>query len=215
MKKEIFPIALILFVIIFSILIYPSLPEQVPSHWNAQGQIDGYSSRGFAVLFFPGLTLAMYLLMIILPKFDPLKKNYQSFAVPYYWIRIMLIVFFSAMYVFTIQTALGADLDMNYFIIPAMSLLFIVTGLFLPKVKKNYFVGIKTPWTLASEESWDKTHALGGKLFVLVGLFGLLGLLFPSRSVLILIASVFAVVIFVFVYSYIIYRKVEKLKNNN
>jgi len=214
MKKEIFPIFLMAFVIIFSILVYPSLPDQIPSHWNAQGEIDAYSSRNFAVLFFPSLIIGVYLLMTVLPKFDPLKKNYPSFATPYYWFRLIFIIFFSALYLFTIWTALGGNLNINYFMIPAMSLLFIVVGLFLPKIKRNYFVGIKTPWTLASDESWDKTHVLGGKLFVLVGVLSLLGL-FLEQSILILIFSVLAAVIITFVYSYIIYKKVEKIKTNN
>jgi len=208
-KKEAFPAVIILFVIIFSILVYPSLPEQVPSHWNAEGIIDAYSSKNFAVLFFPGLILAIYLLMIWVPRFDPLKKNYPSFAVPYYWIRTALVLFFSALYVFTIWTALGGGLNINYFMTPAISLLFILMGLYLPQVKKNYFVGIKTPWTLASEESWNKTHALGGKLFVLAGLITLLGLFFSDKAVCIMLAAVALAVIISFVYSYIIYKKAE------
>jgi uncharacterized membrane protein len=92
---------------------------------------------------------------------------------------------------------------------PAISLLFILMGLYLPQVKKNYFVGIKTPWTLASEESWNKTHALGGKLFVLAGLITLLGLFFSDKAVCIMLAAVALAVIISFVYSYIIYKKAE------
>jgi uncharacterized membrane protein len=215
MKKELLPVALIASVIIFSMLIYPSLPELIPSHWNAQGEIDSYSSKDFTVFFFPGLILGIYLLMLIIPRFDPLKRNYPSFSAAYYWFRVVFIIFFSALYLFTIWTALGGNLNMNYFMIPAMSLLFIVMGLFLPKIKKNYFVGIKTPWTLASEESWNKTHALGGKLFVLAGAASLLGLFFKGEAMWILILLVIAAVIIAFVYSYIVYRKVEASKNNN
>lgn len=215
MKKELLPVALIAFVIIFSILVYPSLPELIPSHWNSQGEIDSYSGKDFTVFFFPGLMLGIYLLMLIIPRFDPLKKNYPSFAPAYYWVRVAFIVFFAALYLFTIWTALGGSLNINYFMIPAMSLLFIVMGIFLPRIKKNYFVGIKTPWTLASEETWDKTHALGGKLFILTGAAGLLGLLFEGKAMWIMISLVIAAVIIAFVYSYIIYKKVEASKNNN
>jgi uncharacterized membrane protein len=214
-KKEILPIFIILAIIAFSFYIYPSLPDQVPSHWNERGEIDAYSGKTFAVLFFPGLTLGIYLLMMFLPRLDPLRKNYPSFSTAYYWIRTVLVVFFSGLYLFTIWTALGGDLKINNFIIPAISILFIVIGILLPKVKKNYFVGIRTPWTLASEETWNKTHSLGGKLFVLTGLLTLLSPFLSEKPMTFLIFTVIEAVIIVFVYSYLIYKKVEKLKNNN
>lgn len=214
-KKEIFPIVIILLVIIFSFFVYPSLPEQVPSHWNAQGEIDNWSSRNFTVLFFPSLVVIIYLLMIFIPSIDPLKRNYESFKVPYYWFRIGFVIFFSAVYLFTIWTALGGNLNINSFIIPALSLLFMLIGLFLPKIKKNYFVGIRTPWTLASEITWNKTHTLGGKLFTLVGLVSLLGFFFYDQTILLFMISIFVAIFILFVYSYFIFKKVEGFKDNN
>lgn len=213
-KKEILPIFVMLAAIAFSFYVYPSLPEQVPSHWNEHGEIDAYSGKTFAVFFFPGLTLGIYLLMIFLPRLDPLRKNYPSFAVPYYWIRTMLVIFLSSLYLFTLWTALGGDLNINYFILPAMSLLFIVIGALLPKIKKNYFVGIRTPWTLASEETWRRTHVFGGKLFILAGAVTLLSSFF-ERPLFVSLSAVIAAVIIVFAYSYLIYKKVEGFKNNN
>jgi uncharacterized membrane protein len=205
-RKEIFPIAIILFVIAFSAYIYPFLPELVPSHWNAEGEIDDWSGRGFTVLFFPGLILAVYLLMTFIPLADPLKKNYESFTVPYYWFRTLFVIFFSALYFYTIWTALGGNMNINYFVIPATSILFILIGAFLPKIKKNYFVGLKTPWTLASEENWNKTHAFGGKVFVAVGLLSLLISLFFKEAGLALIAIILVAVTTIFVYSYLIFK---------
>lgn len=214
-KKEAFPIALILFIAVISIYIFPFLPELVPSHWNAQGQIDDWSSREFTVWFFPGLIVAVYLLMMFVPLIDPLRRNYASFAVPYYWFRTAFVVFFSALYLFTVWTALGGEANINYFILPAISILFIVIGIFLPKIKKNYFVGLRTPWTLASEVTWDRTHAFGGKLFITVGLIALLSFLFTEKGILVLMGAVLAAVIVSFVYSYLVFKKVEGFKNNN
>ena len=214
-RKELLPIVIILFVIIFSIFVYSSLPEQVPSHWNAQGEIDDWSSRSFTVWFYPSLVVGIYLLMVFVPLIDPLKRNYNSFRIPYYWLRTGFVIFFSALYLFTVWTALGGDLNVNYFILPLLSLLFILIGLFLPKVKKNYFVGIRTPWTLASEETWNKTHALGGKLFILVGLVSMLGFFLCDKAILLFMISIFAAIFALFVYSYFIFKRVEGFKENN
>ena len=93
-KKEILPIALIVFAVLISLLSYSDLPELVPSHWNAQGQVDGWSSRDFTVFFFPGLAIGIYVLMILLPFIDPLRRNYPKFAWPYFWFRTVLVLFF-------------------------------------------------------------------------------------------------------------------------
>jgi len=214
-KKEVFPIVLILFIVVLSIYIYPSLPKEVPSHWNAQGQIDDWSSREFTVWFFPSLILAVYLLMMFIPLMDPLRKNYASFTVPYYWFRTAFVVFFSALYLFTIWTALGGNLNINYFILPAIAVLFIVIGIFLPQIKRNYFVGLRTPWTLASEETWDKTHAFGGKLFIIVGILSFFSFLFYDKTILTFVLAVLVAVIISFIYSYLVFKKVGGFKNNN
>ena len=213
-KKEILPIAVIVFIVLLTMFVYTSLPTEIPSHWNAQGEIDAYSSRTFTVLFFPAIIIGVYLLMMFIPNIDPLKRNYPSFKVPYYWFKTAFVVFFSALYLFTIWTAMGENLNINYFIIPAFALLFIVIGLFLPKVEKNYFVGIKTPWTLASEEVWKRTHNLGGRLFILVGIITLLGFFFFEQAIFIFLISIIAAVIILFVYSYLIYKRVEGFNNN-
>lgn len=86
-KKEILPIALIIVAFIVGLLLYPDLPERMPSHWNAQGEVDAWSSKNFSVFFFPGLTLGFYLLMTFIPLIDPLRKNYARFRMTYFWFR--------------------------------------------------------------------------------------------------------------------------------
>ena len=157
-KKEILPIALIIVAFIVGLLLYPDLPERMPSHWNAQGEVDAWSSKNFSVFFFPGLTLGFYLLMTFIPLIDPLRKNYARFRMTYFWFRTIFVVFFVSLYFYTLWVSLGSELNINYFILPAMSALFILIGMFLPKIRKNYFVGIRTPWTIHSEEIWDKRH---------------------------------------------------------
>jgi uncharacterized membrane protein len=215
-KKEILPIAIIILTFVLGFVLYSSLPEQVPSHWNAQGEVDGWSGKTFAVVFYPALTLFIYLLMSFLPKIDPLKKNYEKFSGVYYWTKVTLVGYFSLMYVFTLLTSLGIiDFSIRFFMVPLMSALFIVLGSFMPKIKKNYFYGIRTPWTLNSEEVWDRTHVMAGKLFVGAGIVSLISILFKGDLVMIIfMISILGAAFGSAIYSYIIFKKLQKNGNN-
>jgi len=207
-KKEIIPIFLILsmFAVALGFYFSPCLPDKLPTHWNSSGEIDGYGSKNFVLFFFPLLTLGMYLLMTLLPLIDPLRENYKKFQTSYFFIKTTLVIFFSALYYYTFLSALGYVSNINLFIIPFMSLFFIVLGLCLPKIKRNFFVGIRTPWTLKDDKVWEKTHQLGGKTFVIAGVLSFfsvfLSFAFPVFLVLILLAAFIP-----FFYSYFLYRR--------
>jgi len=207
-QKEILPISLIVFIFLVGFLLYPQLPERVPSHWNTKGEVDAYSSKTFSVLFFPVITLGIYLLITLIPQIDPLRKNYSKFALPYFWFRTTFVLFFTLLYLYTLWAALGTKLNINYFVIPAVSILFIIIGIFLPKIKKNYFVGIRTPWTIHSEEVWDRTHRFGGKFFIFGGIIIIFSLLFPDYSFQIIFPAVLVSAFIPVVYSYFIFRKI-------
>jgi uncharacterized membrane protein len=208
-KKEVLPIALIILTFMVGVLLYPDLPERMPTHWNAQGEVDAWSGKNFAVFFLPVVILATYLLITLIPLIDPLRRNYPKFALPYFWFRTALVIFFVLLYFYTLWASLGTKLNINFFIIPAFSVLFITIGLFLPKVKKNYFVGIRTPWTIHSEEVWDKTHQFGGKFFIAGGIIALIGLLFPKYFLSIFIFAVLLAAFIPVIYSYFAFRKIE------
>ena len=207
-KKEILPIALITLAFIVGGFLYPDLPEMMPSHWNAQGEVDAGSSKNFAVFFFPSITLAIYLFITFIPLIDPLRRNYPKFALPYFWFRTVFVIFFVSLYFYTLWAALGTKLNINFFIIPAFSVLFIMIGIFLPKVKKNYFVGIRTPWTIHSEEVWEKTHQFGGKFFIAGGIIALISLLFPKYFLSIFITATLLAAFIPIIYSYFVFRKI-------
>ncbi len=213
-KKEILPVALVVVAFIVGLLLYPDLPETMPSHWNAQGEVDAWSSKNFSVFFFPGLTLGVYLLMTFIPLVDPLRKNYAKFRMAYFWFRTIFIVFFVSLYFYTLWVGLGSEFNINYFILPATSALFILIGMFLPKIRKNYFVGIRTPWTIHSEEVWDKTHQFSGKLFVIAGMIALASIFFPKYSFLIFMAVILSAAVLSTASSYFIFRKVKGFNNN-
>ncbi len=212
-KKEILPISLIAFIILVSVFLYPSLPDKIPSHWNIKGEVDAWSGKNLTVLFLPGITLGIYLLMLLIPSIDPLRKNYPKFTVPYFWFRTIFVLFFVLLYLYTLWAAMGTELNINYFIIPAVSLLLIVIGIFIPKIKKNYFIGIRTPWTIHSEEIWDKTHQVGGKFFIAAGVVILFSLFFPDYSFGIVLAAVLIGALIPAAYSYFLFRKIVGFNN--
>lgn len=215
-KKEIVPIFVIIIMAIFAISLYmaPCITK-VPTHWNAQGEIDAYSSKTFAALFFPLLTIAMYLLMLFLPKTDPFKENYQYFEKQYYFIRLMLVLMFAGIFFFTFLATIGYKLNIMYFTVPFLSLFFIIVGAFMPKIKKNWFVGIKTPWTLQSDEVWLKTHKLAGKTMIVGGILAFFTVFLKSETAFsFFITIVLVSALLPVVYSYFIYRKLGLSKGD-
>ena len=187
---------------------YPSLPDKVPTHWNLNGEVNGYGSKLFGAFGLPLINLGLYLMFLVLPHIDPKRKNYANFEPTYQFIKYILIVFFLGMEVFTLLLATGAVVNRPSFIQIFMSLFFILFGNVLGRVKPNYFVGIRTPWTLASEEVWRKTHRMAAPLWVAGGIINLfLIALVPNYSgigFIIIIASV------PIVYSYIIHHQLFK-----
>lgn len=213
--KEIVPLFFIFLAAIIGVAIFlaPCIPDQIPSHWNAQGQVDGYSSKPIVVFLLLGVLAAIYLLMLFLPRLDPFKKNYKEFETPYYVLRLALLIFFAALYVFTLFAAAGYKLDIRKFIIPSMSLLFIVFGVLMPKIKRNYFVGIRTPWTLHSEQVWLKTQQLGGWAFIAAGILCFFTLWAGAWAFGIFIVIVLLAVLAPIIYSYLEYKKLGLFKD--
>lgn len=195
---------------IAAILIYPHLPEQVPIHWNIRGEIDGYSSRAFGAFFLPLLNLVMYVLFIVLPKIDPKRANYNKFGSSYLMIRYLLHLFFLFMFGATTAAALGYPVNVGKWIPAAVAVLFIVMGNVMGRVRHNYFVGFRLPWTLANEEVWRRTHQVGARLMVAGGFAALLGAIFTegAASFVILMAGVLIPTVITMVYSYLIYKRI-------
>lgn len=208
--KEIVPIFLIIFSGVVGFLIFPLLPEQVPSHWDAMGVIDAWMSKDFAVLFFPILILVIYLALTLIPFVDPYKKNYLKFAYHYFWFRTAMTVFFIMIYFFSLWAAVGEGINMVYFIIPLLAVFISYTGFFLIHVKRNYFVGIRTPWTLHSEKIWDKTHEVGGKTMVIASMVSLLSLLNIQYAFIVFICIISIAAVIPCAYSYALFKKEKK-----
>lgn len=165
-RWEIFPVLIIIAVSVLGIYLYPQLPDQVPFHWNINGQIDNWCSKTFAVSFFPAFILGVYALVSCFVFLDPLKKNIESFSKFYFWIKTGIVIFLSFLYAATLLVALGYDINVGKAVALGVAALFLLIGMIMPSIKKNYTVGIRFPWTLYSESVWNKTHKFGGKLFI-------------------------------------------------
>jgi len=178
-KYEWIALATILIAIAASPYFYQHFPEQVATHWNFQGQPDGYSGRAFAAFFFPALILGIYLLITLIPLIDPRKDRYKDFSRPYNNIRLSIVFFFVAVYALASLNGIGYNLPVQIIMPVGVGLLFIILGNIMPKMRRNWFVGIRTPWTLSSETVWNKSHRFGGKMFVLAGIIMILSTVMP------------------------------------
>lgn len=186
-KSDIYNVMVIGCTLLLTIILYNKLPSSVPTHWNIAGEIDGYSPKIFGAFMSPVIMIFTWCGMKFLPKIDPKKKNYEKFEKSYSLIVNTLITFFLVIHIITLLSALGYNVPVEKIIPSIVGVLFIVIGNYLPKLKSNFFYGIKTPWTLSSEVSWRKTHRLGGKLFVLAGIIMILSSLFLKDNIKLII----------------------------
>lgn len=186
-KSDIYNVVLIVIAFLINIAVYSKLPDQIPTHWNVAGEIDGYSSKAFGAFMAPVIMLVVWLGMKFLPNIDPKKKNYEKFDSSYSIIICLLTSFFFVLHLLTITVSLGYDISINKVIPLIIGILFIILGNYMPKSKSNFFYGIKTPWTLTSDISWRKTHRLGGKLFVIAGIIVVISSIFLTGTVQVII----------------------------
>jgi uncharacterized membrane protein len=193
------------------VLLYPHLPEQIPSHWNIQGEVDKYSSRFWGALGLPLLSAGIYIMMVLLPVIDPRRENYTRFRGAYRSIKSVLVLFFIALWVMVIMTSLGYSVPVDRYVNAGVGLLLMAIGNFMGKLRHNYFIGVKTPWTLASEEVWRRTHRLSSRVWVIAGaVVALSGLtLGGERGIVFIGAAIAAAVVIPIVYSYWIYKKLK------
>jgi len=205
-------IAFILLSFAAGIYLYPQLPDPMPSHWNASGEVDGYMAKDTALFLMPCISIFIFGLFLLIPKIDPLKKNIEKFRSYYDWFIAFMIAFLAYMYFATIAWALGYRFSMNVAILPPMALLFYFIGMLCENSKRNWFIGIRTPWTMSSDKVWEKTNRLGGKIFRAMAVILLLLIFIPSNSIIILIALVAVAAVYPIVYSYFEYQKEIKKK---
>ena len=202
-KTLLFTSIVILLPMLVGIILWNQLPEQIPVHWNAAGEVDGWAGKAFAVFGLSGLMLALHWLCVLGTAADPKKANHSDKVLHLVlWVTpVLSVVLFSITY----ATALGHALPIERIIPALLGLVFAIIGNYLPKCKQNYTIGIKIPWTLNSEENWNRTHRFAGRVFLVSGLVILFTAFFGGFWVFGAICLV--MVLAPIIYSYCLHRK--------
>lgn len=206
-KTELPLLVLIAGMFLAALLLSPGAPERFPVHWGVNGHVDRYGGRFEGLWLDPLMALVLYALMLVLPRLDPGRLNYERFAGAYYTIRAAVIALLAVLFVVTQLSARGVAVDMPRFVGITIGGMLFVMGNVLGKIRPNWFVGVRTPWTLSSKLSWTRTHRVAGWVFVGGGILlmvaGALGTPFAMIAALVILtAGVLATV----VYSYVVWR---------
>lgn len=194
----------------YVVWMYPNLPDPMPTHWNAAGEVDDYSSKPFGATIIGLVPVFSFVIFKLIPIISPRGFRTESFTGVLNILMTATVLFGAIIGVGVLRAALDASVNISSFIFVAVGLLFMVIGNFLGKVRKNFFLGIRTPWTLASDEVWAKTHRLGGWCFVAAGIImALMGVTAPPSNMGWVIGVVVAIALVPVVYSFFAYRKIE------
>lgn len=204
--------ALIAIALIAGVALWNQLPDQMASHWNVNDEVDGYISKFWGVFLMPLVTLGMMALFLVIPNIDPLKANIAQFREAFNIFIVLIVVFMLYIHKLTLAWSLGyQNFKMSTAMLPFMGVLFIAIGYLLRKAKRNFFIGIRTPWTLSSDSVWDKTHQLGSLLFMLSGAFAIIGGFFGGMTAFwLMFVPLIGSTLFLVVYSYVLYRNETK-----
>ncbi|NSW80720.1 MAG: DUF1648 domain-containing protein [Chthonomonadetes bacterium] len=202
-------VLLIAAMLAYSLWLYPSLPERVPTHWNWKGEVDGWSSKPVGAFLLPGLTAVLWLVLLALPWLSPRGFKIEPFLSTYNLIVVMVLALMGYIHAVALHAAIHPRLDVSRALFGGVFLLFAGIGLLLGRVKRNFWVGVRTPWTLASEVVWDRTHRLTARLYALAGSLGALAIWLGVPPAVCLV--VFLVLVFVpVVYSLVLYKQMER-----
>lgn len=205
-KKLILTSMIILVPIIMGLILWNKLPDKIPTHWNAAGEVDGWSSKAFAVFGLPGFLLAVHWICLLGTNADPKKQNIDGKVLSIvFWVCPVISVLGA---VLMYGTALGMQFAVEKIIPSLVGITFIIIGNYLPKCKQSYTMGIKLPWTLNDEDNWNRTHRLGGKLWVVCGLVLIVSMVLPSSFMIAAFLVIITVAVLVpTVYSYLLFKK--------
>ena len=189
---------------------YSGLPDPMPSHWNAAGQVNGYLPRFWGAFLIPMLMAAMWLIFLVLPRISPRGFEMEPFLRAWGMLKVTVLALMLFLEVLILRAAKHSGELSAPVMFAGLGVLFVVIGNLLGKVTRNFFVGIRTPWTLASEEVWNRTHRLAGKLFVVAGL-AVVASAFVGGTVWTMLVAIGLASLIPVVYSYVLYKRIEGL----
>ncbi len=207
-RAELPQLAIIAALYAWSALLWPGAPESLPVHFDLNGNVDRMGGKVEGLFLLPSLAFGIYLVLRFLPRMDPARANYPSFAGAYAAIRFTVLIMLAAVDLAVLLPLAGVEVNEAAVVRLIVGGLFIAFGAVMGKIRPNWLVGIRTPWTLRSKESWVKTHRVGGWTFVLVGLVLIVSLALPVAPALVI--SLGALVLglaWTVIYSYLVWRK--------
>lgn len=208
LKKEAPILAIVAIPFLYLAYVWGSLPKKVPMHWNIKGEIDRWGDKQELVLIPILLPLLVYVIFLIVPVIDP-KKQLVKMGNKYQSLKLIFTLLMSLLALYIIYTAKEVSFSNPNFIFVIMGILFIVLGNYFKTIQPNYFIGIKTPWTLENEQIWRKTHLLGGKLWFIGGFVLIItSLVLNNKLAFVFFITITSLLAFVpILYSYILYKK--------
>ncbi len=210
-ESQILVIGMILVSVAVGIYFHPLMPERMAFHWNLEGRVDGYVSKFWGLSFGPLLSIGIYLLFLGIPRIDPMKENIEKLGKYYDGLTVALILFLFYLHLLTLSWNLALQFGMIQALAPALGFLFYYLGVVTDHVRMNWFIGIRTPWTLNNEVVWRKTHKIGAKLFKACGVIAFLGIIFDQIALYLIVLPVILVAIYTTVYSYFEYQRQVKV----
>lgn len=208
-RTEALPILLVLASWLLTAVYWSQLPPQMPTHWGPSGRPDAWMPLPFGALIGPMVATFSYLLLLILPFIDPRSQHWESFRGAYAIVKDALLALFCGLTYLSLSAAVRPDqsLDLHVLLV-AMGLLFVVLGNYMPKLRSNFFVGVRTPWTLSDEDVWYRTHRLAGKLMMAAGLVTVLAAWLPAAwSFAVMMGAVMAMSLISVGYSFWLFQR--------
>jgi len=202
-----YPVFLIAVTAIASAIAYPRLPETVPSHWNLQGQVNGWQPRGRAAFLMPVVLLVLWGVMRGLPAIDPRRANYAKFQPTYDFVVNAVLTVLALIHLAVIGAALGAPISIHRLVPIAFGVMLIAIGNQLPRARPNWWFGIRTPWTLSNDRVWERTHRVGGYLMTASGAAIIIGALVTKLAGPLIIVCIAGAGLGSVIYSYVAWKQ--------
>lgn len=208
LRKDAVLISLVALDFVFGLVAWRLMPARVPTHWGVSGEPNGWGPAWVNAFLPPAIAVVLYLTFLYIPLIDPLHRSYGAFGGPLRFLRFLVVGFLVVVHVLVVLASLGVAVPMDRAMRAALPLLFAGIGMIAPRLKPNWFFGIRTPWTLASEEVWTKTHALGGKLWTAGGLLLVPCAFLPGPAGLaVLVAGIAALALVPVAYSAVLFKR--------
>lgn len=194
--------------LLYSWYLYPSLPDKIPTHWGLHGEVNGWMSREWGAFFGPGFNLVLFALLLVLPSVSPSQFQVESFRRTYNYITVLTLGLVQYCQVISLQAALQPGLDSGRWIVAGLMLTMGFLGNVLGKVRRNFWMGIRTPWTLSSDAVWEGTHRLAARLLAAVGLLGGVAAMLGAPLAVVFWALMVALLLPV-IYSLVLFKRLQ------